>query len=203
MIQEILTKVPILTLEKITFPRKTPPKAPSSASLVLVLLHDLLFSSKTKIEASDMWPPKPAVMKHQARLRAELVRIQIKQGKQSKSELARTTDTDGMVRYIRWNPNTDLHRSGDWSLPALIKHLETKGYTQILEPVYPVPVNRWFMDPHLDDCLLVFESGTTWWQGDEWYESGAVILQDKASCFPAKVLMDRWIAGEGECLDAT
>ena len=44
---------------------------------------------------------------------------------------------------------------------------------------------------------------TTWWVGDKWYESGAVVLQDKASCFPARVLMEGWEETEGECIDAT
>ena len=72
-----------------------------------------------------------------------------------------------------------------------------------MEAMYPVPERSFFLDPHLPDYLLVFPATSNWWVGDEWYESGAVILQDKASCFPAKVLMEGWEEGEGECLDAT
>jgi putative methyltransferase len=84
-----------------------------------------------------------------------------------------------------------------------VKHLKGKGLERLDEAVWPVPEGKWFMDEHLGDCLLVFGSRTSWWVGDEWYEAGAVILQDKASCFPAKVLMEGWEQGEGECLDAT
>ena len=198
----LLTTVPLLSLEKLTFPRKTTPRIPSSQSLVLVLLHDLLFTPRG-IQASDRWVPKASILKHQARLKAELVKLQLKSGVARKEDLAKTGSAGGECRYIRWNPNVGLHRSGDWSLGALEKRLEGKGWTRLDKPVYPVPVKRWFYDAHLGDCVLVFPREANWWVGDAWYEAGAVILQDKASCFPAKVLMEGWKAGEGECLDAT
>ncbi|WVQ74949.1 hypothetical protein IAR50_004557 [Cryptococcus sp. DSM 104548] len=194
---QLLTTVPILSLEKLTFPRKTPPRAPSSQSLVLVLLHDLLFSSRMRIEASDKWPPKPAVMRHQARLKAELVRIQIKEGKGRKEDLAKTAGDGEAVRYVRFNPNAGR------TLEELFEHLEKKGYERLEEAVYPVPEGKYFMDPHLPEVLFAFPGNSNWWVGDEWYEGGGAILQDKASCMPARVLMEEWVEGEGECLDAT
>jgi hypothetical protein len=67
-----------------------------------VLLHDLLL--KGKIEASDKWAPKGAITRHQARLKAELVRLQIKAGKSSIKELGRSGSVV-QARYVRWNPN--------------------------------------------------------------------------------------------------
>lgn len=167
---------------------------------MLVLLHDLLFSSRG-IQASDKWEPKAALLRHQTRLKAELVRAQLRAGMSRKEDLGKKAATEGEVRYVRWNPNVDAHRSGDWSLSALEAHLATKGYTKISEPVYPVPEGKWFFDPHLPDCLLAFPASSNWWVGDKWYEAGAVILQDKASCFPARVLMHGWT--EGEVIDGT
>ena len=144
-------------------------------------------------------------MKHQARIKAELVRLQIREGKQSKEGLARTAQTEGSARYIRWNPNVDVHREGDWSLEALITYLRASphGFTLLDDPVYPVPDGSFFLDPHLPECLFVFPASTSWWQGDKWFEAGAVIVQDKSSCFPARVLMEGWDESEGDCLDAT
>ncbi|GMK59243.1 hypothetical protein CspeluHIS016_0702580 [Cutaneotrichosporon spelunceum] len=195
---ELLDKVPLLKLERETF---RPKGTPSSRNLLLVLLHDLLFSTRTRIEASDKWPPKAAVARHQARLKAELVRIQLRAGVSSVRELGRTANADVQARYVRWNPNIDASRAEDWSLPALHKHLVTKGFTRIEKAVYPVPNGKYFMDPHLPDYLLVFPPNTNWWAGDRWYEAGAVVLQDKASCFPAAVIMDEWDGGE--CIDGT
>lgn len=200
MLKQLLTTVPLTKLERETFRSKG---TPSSANLLLVLLHDLLFSPKGKIEASDKWPPKEAVLRHGARLKAELVRLQIKAGKSSVRELGKAASSTVEARYVRWNPNIELSRADDFSLSALHKHLEGKGFTRLDKPVYPVPDKSYFMDPHLTEHLLVFPASSTWWVGDKWYESGAVILQDKASCFPAYVVMDGWDFSEGECIDAT
>jgi putative methyltransferase len=197
---ELLEKVPLLKLEKETFRIRG---TPSGRNLILVLLHDLLFSTRTRIEASDKWPPKGAIIRHQARLKSELVRIQLRAGVSSIRDLGRTANSDVQARYVRWNPNIDASRAEDWSLSALHKHLVTKGFSLVTEAVYPVPRGKYFMDPHLPDYLLVFPPDTNWWAGDRWYESGAVVLQDKASCFPAAVIMDGWDENDGECIDGT
>jgi putative methyltransferase len=131
------------------------------------------------------------------------VRIQLKEGKSRKEDLGKSAGEGEGARYVRYNPNIDASRSDDFSLAALYRHLKSKhGFEKVEPPVFPVPDKVFFMDEHLED-LLVFPSSTSWWTGDLWYESGAVILQDKASCFPAKVLMEGWEESEGDCLDAT
>ena len=80
IIQGLCDSLKLLQVEKKTFPQKVPSGAPSSKNLVLVLLHDLLFSKDTKIQSSDKWPPKQAIMRHATRLKAELVKLQIKKG---------------------------------------------------------------------------------------------------------------------------
>lgn len=57
---------------------------------MLVLLQDLLFSKEGKVQASDKWPPKAAIMRHRTRMKAELVKLQIKRGLSSKEELERS-----------------------------------------------------------------------------------------------------------------
>lgn len=189
---------------------------------MLVLAHDLLFSSKKRIEASDKWVPKEAMSRHQTRLRAELVKLQIKSGKARVEDLAKrpgavasgngTAEGEGPgagagaegvepYRYIRWNPNVDLHRKGDWSLEALHKHLAKRGYTRLEAGEERIPIKGYREDEHLGQELLVFNGRTNWWVKDEWYTAGAIILQDKASCMPAKVLMHGWQGGE--CIDGT
>lgn len=200
-----MTTVPVQKLEKEAFPRKG---RPSSANLLLVLLHDLLFSPKGKIECSDKVDAKAAVLRHQTRLKAELVRLQIKAGKKSIRELGKE-GLSSSVRYIRYNPR---RADGDaWTLDALHNHLQGEvGLNLLPEPVYPVPSGAYFMDPHLPEYLLVFESGANWWLNSEWYERGSIVLQDKASCMPAAVIMaDRPSASGDEweqypdCIDGT
>jgi putative methyltransferase len=84
IIQSLSDSLKLLQVEKKTFPQKVPEGAPSSKNLLLVLLHDLLFSKDAKIQASDKWPPKMAIMRHATRLKAELVKLQIKKGLSTK-----------------------------------------------------------------------------------------------------------------------
>lgn len=58
----------------------TSTSSPSPTSLLLVLLHDLLFSPKNQISSSSNWPPRIALERHKARLKAELIKIQLKNG---------------------------------------------------------------------------------------------------------------------------
>lgn len=210
---QILETVPLLQLEKLTFPSSSK-YSPKSKSLILVLLHDLLLSPKKKIEASDKWPPKEAILKHQARLRAELVKIQIKAGKSRIQDLAKSasngTEGGGSWRYVRWNPNIGRYREGDWSLNNLHKHLVDIGFMKVSceeetggKMREKLDEKEYMADNHLGEEVLVFNGNTNWWNGDKWYEAGAIILQDKASCMPAKVLMQGWRDGEGSCIDAT
>lgn len=192
MLKQLLTTVPVQKLEKEAFPRKS---RPSSASLLQVMVHDLLFSPKGKIECSDKVDAKAAILKHGTRLKAELVRIQIKAGKSSIRELGKE-GLSSSVRYIRFNPRriervkNDDGEEDRWTLDDLHNHLQGEvGLNLLPEAKYPVPKNAYFMDPHLPDYLLVFESGSNWWLGSDWYERGSVILQDKASCMPAAVIM--------------
>ncbi|WVW85638.1 hypothetical protein I302_107676 [Kwoniella bestiolae CBS 10118] len=196
---QLLLTVPLQSLEKPTFPKRSPRGSPSSQSLILVLLHDLLFSSKRKIEASDLWPPKQSIVKHQTRLKAELVKIQIKSGKSRITDLAKSSNASSeAIRYIRYNPNSGR------SLPNLHNELSKLGFMKLDKPKYPLGEKEYFMDEHLGDVLLCFNGGVDWWNKSDWYDGGGVILQDKASCLPAKVLMWGWRGEEeGECIDAT
>lgn len=161
------------------------------------MVHDLLFSPKGKIECSDKVDAKAAILRHGTRLKAELVRLQIKAGKSSIRELGKE-GLSSSVRYIRFNPrriekikNDDgEEEAGKWTLNDLHNHLQGDvGLNLLPEARYPVPKNSYFMDPHLPEYLLVFESGSNWWLGSEWYERGSIILQDKASCMPAAIIM--------------
>lgn len=55
-------------------------------SLALVLIHDLLFT-KRGITVRNEVPLKQCVMRHQARLKAELIKIKIKRGVTSNEDL--------------------------------------------------------------------------------------------------------------------
>jgi putative methyltransferase len=100
-------------------------------------------------------------------------------------------------RYVRCNNNVA-------EPDTLIEHLTTgpKPFTMVDTPSYPPAANTFFRDPHLKE-LLVFPPSTKFDQNLD-YLNGGLILQDKASCFPAKVLMHEWPGEEeGEVIDGT
>lgn len=100
-------------------------------------------------------------------------------------------------RYVRCNNNVA-------EADTLIEHLTSglKPFKMVDTPSYPPAADTFFRDPHLEE-LLVFPPSTKFDQNPD-YLNGGLILQDKASCFPAKVLMHEWPGEtEGEVIDGT
>ncbi|PFH53101.1 hypothetical protein AMATHDRAFT_79254 [Amanita thiersii Skay4041] len=145
-------------------------------NLALVLVHDLLFTPGG-IQASG-GPIKQAIMRHKTRLHGELQKIKIKRGVKSNSELVQSEDEKAaqIPRYIR--VNTLL-----WTTDEALQAYISQGFSLSNS----LPTERSFSkDEHIPD-LLIFPPQTSF-QEDTNYSSGRIILQDKASCFPAVVL---------------
>jgi putative methyltransferase len=185
-------------------------------------LQDLLFSKEGKVQASDKWPPKAAILRHGTRLKAELVKLQIKRGLSSKEELERSGGDVAsesqlyrslnaefnaeslsaqfaaqIPRYVRCNTNI-------LSTSRFISNMTSANppWTLLSTPTYPVPARSFFQDPHLSPDLFALPAATKFDKNLD-YANGGIILQDKASCFPAKVLMHDWKDGEGQVIDGT
>lgn len=147
----------------------------TSRNLALVLIHDLLLANG--IQASQ-GAVKQAVLRHKTRLHSEFQRIKIKKGVKSSSELARNGDerAANIPRYVRVNTTC-------WSTHEAIETFISRGY----ELSDPIKNRKGFAkDEHIPD-LLSFPPDTRF-ADDPLYQSGKLILQDKASCFPAFVL---------------
>ncbi|KAG5645556.1 hypothetical protein DXG03_005831 [Asterophora parasitica] len=147
----------------------------TSRNLALVLVHDLLLSKS--IQAGD-GPVKQAVLRHKTRLHGEFQKIKIKRGARSNAELAETGDQRAarIPRYVRVN-------TLGWSTEEAVKSLISRGFTAS-SPFESA--NCFAIDEHIPD-LLSFSPQTTFHE-DPFYKDGKIILQDKASCFPAAVL---------------
>ncbi|KAN0092826.1 S-adenosyl-L-methionine-dependent methyltransferase [Tylopilus felleus] len=147
----------------------------TSLNLALVLVHDVLLSAG--IQAGD-GPIKQAVLRHKTRLRSELQRIKVKRGVKSDKELAHPGDERAarIPRYVR--VNTLL-----WTTEAAIHHYEKQGF-QISDPFSSE--KSFARDQHVPDLLLF--NPHMQFHNDVHYKTGKIILQDKASCFPAIVL---------------
>ena len=179
-----------------------------SRNLVLVLVHDLLLSGG--IQAGE-GPIKQAILRHKTRLNSEFTRIKIKHGVKSTTELAQTGDERAgeflyfrtmsswlyfiakIPRYIRVNTTC-------WTMEEAVKEFQSRGYvlSNPLENQYAIYIRgclfhcwyalrQGFQKDHHIPNLLLFPPDTQWVENDL-YKSGKIILQDKASCFPAHIL---------------
>ncbi|CAK5269202.1 unnamed protein product [Mycena citricolor] len=147
----------------------------TSLNLALVLVHDLLLAGG--IQAGN-GPLKQAVLRHKTRLHGEFQKLKIKRGATSVADLAQTGDVraEKIPRYVR--VNTIL-----WSLEQALEYLQSRGF--ILST--SLDSDKAFMkDKHISN-LLLFPAAVTF-HDDPAYKAGKLILQDKASCFPAAIL---------------
>ncbi|KII89756.1 hypothetical protein PLICRDRAFT_39919 [Plicaturopsis crispa FD-325 SS-3] len=147
----------------------------TSMNLALVLVHDLLLAGG--IQAGD-GPIKQGVLRHRARLNGELQKIKIKRGARSNSELAQVGDERAVriPRYVRVN-------TAVWTTEDAVKWYISRGF----QLTGPFESDKGFSkDEHIPNLLLF--SPQTQFHDDSAYKAGKIILQDKASCFPAVVL---------------
>ncbi|KAF9977506.1 hypothetical protein BGZ73_005777 [Actinomortierella ambigua] len=165
----VLQESKLLTLEK-----------KLSRSLALLLLHDLLMQNRG-IQATDSWPLKQAVMKHKTRLKAEFVKAKIKLGARNDG-LVEGEEEIIMPRYVRVN----LLKM---TLQQVVDAFVADGWTFLStppSPPTPLAPKTFHRDEHLD-FMLVFPPKSDL-HLHPLYTSGVLILQDKASCFPAAIL---------------
>ncbi|EJD49049.1 S-adenosyl-L-methionine-dependent methyltransferase [Auricularia subglabra TFB-10046 SS5] len=144
-------------------------------SLALVLVHDVLLA-KGGIQAGD-GPLKQAILRHKTRLHAELTRAKIKRGARTNEDLIQHADprAASIPRYVRVNTLKT-------SIEDALRDLESRGYT----PGDESSGKTFVKDEHVPN-LLAFDARAAM-VDDPAYVRGELILQDKASCFPALVL---------------
>ncbi|KAI0292127.1 S-adenosyl-L-methionine-dependent methyltransferase [Russula brevipes] len=145
-----------------------------SHNFALVLVHDLLLSGG--IQAGD-GPVKQALLRHKTRLRSEWQRVKIRRGAKADGELALADDVRAarIPRYARIN-------ALKWTIDEAVKSFQKCGYT-LGNAADGVNFAR---DVHVEN-LLLFPPQAQLTDTPE-YSDGRLILQDKASCFPAVVL---------------
>ncbi|KAI8868730.1 S-adenosyl-L-methionine-dependent methyltransferase [Ramicandelaber brevisporus] len=180
-----------------------------SFCLAMIVVHDLLFT-KGGLQLKSGHPLKVAAEKHKSKLVAELVRIKVTKGVQNNSDLEHEKSrlTSKVFRFVRVNlikstvdkviaefdasssyQYIDLDKMAfDSDMSAVEKYTAALMETSDAEGKSgrQRKVIRFCRDVHLDD-LLVFPPDTDL-HDHALLRSGAIILQDKASCFPAHVL---------------
>ncbi|KAG8528986.1 uncharacterized protein KY384_006675 [Bacidia gigantensis] len=182
--------------------------------LALLLVHDLLLA-KRGIQAPAAHALRNAVEKHKARLTAELVKARLRKGCSSLEQLRASLEKSKVPQLLT---NGDATQNGTnevaivhprWvrvnSLKATLQgQLDTTfaGYSTVKELgdlVKSSIPKVLHIDKHIPDLVALPASADL--TKSVGYLNGLIILQDKASCFPA-YLLDPKAQSEGHILDA-
>ncbi|KAJ5094767.1 hypothetical protein N7456_010628 [Penicillium angulare] len=178
--------------------------------LALLLVHDLLIAKKG-IAAPTTHTIRQNVERHKVRLKAEFTKARVRRGcatvEQLKAAVMREkrelNGTDDFV-YPRWVRVNNIRSSLEQQMSTTfssyrrvdtLAELAVEGDDRAARQLI-------YMDPHIPELVAVpygadFTSSAA-------YKNGEIILQDKASCFPAYLLLgDRGIkdAWEGQLVD--
>ncbi|KAL9007672.1 MAG: hypothetical protein Q9173_007111 [Seirophora scorigena] len=171
-----------------------------SPSIALLLVHDLLLS-KSGIAVPASHPLRVAVTRHKARLSAELTKIRIKKLVTSNDELRSVLRSTDDSQAVSQEP-TSTPADGQWPHPRWVRvntlktTLEDQIQTSFVD-FEPVPSLRevllakpgskfLYLDEHIPDLIAL--PADTKLVTTAAYRNGLIILQDKASCFPAALL---------------
>ena len=148
--------------------------------LLTVLVYDQLFGKGVRTGKY-----KSLIAKHKSRLNAELAKVKIRRKCKNNIDLIPAHIRAAIVlpRYCRVNTLKT-------TIDAAIKHFQDQGFIQktFEELMYldSFPKKSFCQDKHLPEILILPPSSDL--HKDELFLSGGIILQDKASCFPAFIL---------------
>eukprot|EP00040_Diaphanoeca_grandis_P044860 m.13866 g.13866 ORF g.13866 m.13866 type:complete len:588 (-) comp9899_c0_seq1:179-1942(-) len=163
-----------------------------SEHMALVLVYDAILGTGIRCGGAL----KASIMKHKRRLDSELIKLKIRAGAKTASELlpADRQAEAPQPRYARINLILITKAKA-------IEEIISQGFSKVVAKtqadLLQLEKNAFAEDPHLED-LIVFAASTDL-HDNTLYVSGKLILQDKASCFPASGLAPK--PGD-ECMDA-
>ncbi|GAA82034.1 NOL1/NOP2/sun domain protein [Aspergillus luchuensis IFO 4308] len=192
LLKEVIEAAGILKLE----PKLTP-------LLSLLLVHDLLLA-KSGLAAKSTHPLRQTIERHKTRLRGEFTKARVRRGCATipalKDAIAREKlalqGAAGISTaiYPRWVRVNNIRTT-------LEKQLSTTfaGYEQVSSLAELTLPKRMVLDPHVPDLIAVAPGAE--FTSSPAYKNGEIILQDKASCFPAYLLVgdedEGWDDGGG------
>lgn len=151
-----------------------------SSNCLRLLVHDFLFSPKGRIQLGKH-PIKEAFLLHKTRLQAELTKLKLKHNVRNVADLPLRAGVAEDETPIRWfRVNTLKATDESVLLQPVFKHLTRVDSIDEIKP------STIYADTHVahlygvDPKVKITKS--------EAYKNGHIILQDRASCFPAQIL---------------
>jgi 25S rRNA (cytosine2278-C5)-methyltransferase len=188
--------------------------------LALLLVHDLLVAKNGNgnIQLPEHHGLRAAVERHKARLSAELTRARLRRGAHTLTVLreqveraaaASVSTTSSLAAATRWVRINTLKTTLEQQLATTFAGYErVANLKELLATDAEGP--RLYVDEHVPNLLAVplvmVPSASSSIQTDltrcDAYKRGAIIFQDKASCFPAYLLDPASVPGGGHVIDA-
>ncbi|GIJ83329.1 hypothetical protein Asppvi_002148 [Aspergillus pseudoviridinutans] len=195
LLKEVIEAAGILKQE----PKLTP-------LLALLLVHDHLLA-KNGIAANANHPLRQAVERHKTRLKGEFAKARVRRGCASIPDLKAAVlrekqaaqgvlGTPSTAVYPRWVRINNLRTAMEEQLQSTFK-----AYTRVnsLAELGEKDEAKLYVDPHVPDLVAV-APGVDFTSSPA-YKNGQIILQDKASCFPAYLLLGDSEEWPGDLLD--
>ncbi|KAF2396005.1 S-adenosyl-L-methionine-dependent methyltransferase [Trichodelitschia bisporula] len=167
-------------------------------ALALALTHDLLLRPRG-LSCPSTHPLARAITAHRTRLSAELTRVRLRRRHATLPSLAAALDAhapDGSLPHPRWMRVNTLTTT-----PKELLNRAFNNYTEttLADVLSAKPTDCvYYRDTHVPDLLALPPGADV--SKTSVYRGGNVILQDKASCFPALLLDPR--PEDGRVVDA-
>ncbi|KAJ6164011.1 hypothetical protein N7470_002683 [Penicillium chermesinum] len=184
VLAEVIERAGLLNLE-----RKLTPL------LALLLVHDHLIS-KNGIAAPAAHPLRQAVERHKVRLKAELAKARVRRGCASLADLKATLlrekrEANGISGFVypRWVRINNIRSSFEEQMQTTFSAYKTVDSLAGLavDSDDRAAQRLLFVDPNIPDLIAIpYGADIT---STPAYKKGEIILQDKASCFPAYLLL--------------
>jgi putative methyltransferase len=162
--------------------------------LALLLTHDLLLA-KGGVAAHANHVLKLAVLRHKARLAAELTKARIRRGYATLDALRQAVDQGELdegeepcketFRHPRWVRVNTLQTSMEEQMATTFAEYSKAIDIREVQRA-SASAKKYLKDPHIPNLLALPPKVDL--SKSEAYANGAIIFQDKASCFPAYLL---------------
>ncbi|KAL4786327.1 S-adenosyl-L-methionine-dependent methyltransferase [Aspergillus varians] len=194
LLKEVIEQAGILKLE----PKLTP-------LLSLLLVHDHLLA-KNGIAATASHPLRLAVERHKARLKGEFTKARVRRACPTIPALKEAIRREKLAAqgasvavYPRWVRVNNVRTTLEAQLKMTFASYQTvDALAELVEgPDDKQPKMR--LDPHIPDLVAVAPGAE--FAAAPAYKYGEIILQDKASCFPAYLLLGEDWKNGGDFVD--
>lgn len=158
---------------------------PVFTKLTLMLLcHDLLLSKSRRIQMGKH-PIKSFVLKYKTRLSAELTKLKVKLKVKSLSEIVDSDDINNDITPVRWIRINPLRCSREHTETDILQEL-CKKFTQRVDHWSKIKSSCIYYDDYIPNLFGISPQDKI--TSHELYKQGKIIIQDRASCFPAHIL---------------